>query len=192
MEGACNVNKDPLRHIVNRVLADAASKIPTPVLEDLRKAFAKAEDKFKFTIYGGDPIKLIDYFGSDDFADLINIASSLNIEWVLKEILEAIAEEYRITCPEVARKAIETLKELEERKGSTRKEAMSPEAVYRKLRILGYNPELLPDKSIKFDLPSLSVTVTVKDDVIHYSICRKGKVYTVEGLLTKVNKISEI
>jgi hypothetical protein len=186
------VNKDPLRHVINRVLAEVTSRIPAPVLEDLRKAFSRAEDKYKFSIYGGNPLRLIDYLESEDFKDLLSTAINLNIEWVLKEILESLAEEYRMSCPEIAKKSLEILKNLEEKKSVERKGELEADIIYRKLRMMGYNPEKSSEDTITFSTLGATVTITVKKDVLEYVICKKGKAYTLEGLLTKLSKILEI
>ena len=192
MEESCKSTKDPLRHIINRVLSEVTDKIPTPLLEDLRKAFSKAEDKYKFSIYGGSPENLVKYMESEDFADLLSTAINLNIEWVVKEILEALADEYRLSCPKISKKALEIIEALEKKKVPKRKEKLDIDNIYRKLKIMGYNPERTSENSIKFEELSVSVTLTVKEDMIEYAICKKGKAHTLEGFLTKLSKIMEI
>jgi hypothetical protein len=192
MGGECRTTKDPLRHVINRVLAEVADKIPAPVVEDLRRSFSRAEDKFKFSIYGGDPSKLVEYLESEDFMDLVSTAMNLNVEWVIKEILESIADEYRVSCPEISEKAKEVLKTLEEKKTLEKKEELEIDIIYRKLRMMGYNPERVSEDTITFSTLGVTVTLSVKNDVLEYTICKKGKAYTLEGLLTKLSKIVEI
>ncbi len=192
MEESCRSTKDPLRHIINKVLSEVTDKIPTPLLDDLRKAFSKAEDKYKFSIYGGSPENLVKYMESEDFADLLSTAINLNIEWVMKEILEALADEYRLSCPKISKKALEVIEALEKKKVPKRKEELDIDNIYRKLKIMGYNPERTSENSIKFEELSVSVTLTAKEDMIEYVICKKGKAHTLEGFLTKLSKIMEI
>ncbi len=188
----CETNRDPLRHVINKVLAEAASRVPAPVLEDLRKAFSKAEDKYKFSIYGGDPSNLVKYLSSDDFKDLLALSINLNVEWVVKDILEGIADEYRVSCPEISKTAMNLLEWLERKELPAKKGELNLENIYRKLRMMGYNPERISDNTIKFSLIDLTVMINVKEDIIEYEICKKGKAYTLDGLLTKLSKIMEI
>ena len=192
MEESCKSTKDPLRHIINRVLSEITDKIPTPILDDLRKAFSKAENKYNFSIYEGNPENLVKYMKSEDFANLLSIAISLNIEWVIREILEALADEYRVSCPKISKEALEIIEALEKKKVPKRKEELDINNIYRKLKIMGYNPERTSENSIKFEELSISVTLTVNEDMIEYVICKKGKAHTLEGFLTKLSKIMEI
>ncbi len=187
----CRITKDPLRHVINRVLSEIARKIPVSVFNDIKKALGRAEDKYRFSIYGGNPLNLLVYLESEDFRDLVTTAYSLQVDWVIKEILEALADEYRVSCPQIAEKALEVLKSVEEGKPVGREE-LTPETVYRRLRLMGFNPEMDESGAIRFEAPGASVTLTVKDGMIHYTICKKGKVHTVEGLTIKLEKIGEI
>lgn len=79
---------DFLRHI--------ASKVLTPVSLDMRrldeaqKLLAKAEIKYGFSSYGGDPEKLADFLLSPDFTNLIFI---IGVD-LTKKLLNAIYTNY--------------------------------------------------------------------------------------------------
>ncbi len=109
--------KDFMRHIVNRVLA--SSKLPRQVVDDIRRAIGRAEDKYKFHAFGGDVRRLADYLRSRDFDDLIQLVKSVRTEKgeesaaeVLKRILLEAREAYK-DIPEVVQAIDERLKELE-------------------------------------------------------------------------------
>lgn len=191
MEKACKPSKDPLRHIINKVLSEVTDKIPAPLLDDLRKAFSKAESKYNFSVYKGDPKALVKYLESEDFKDLLLMSMNFNIEWVIREILEAIADEYKFSCPQVSKKVLEIMGTLEKENIPKKKGGLNIENIYRKLRMMGYNPERLSENSIKFEELSVSVILEIKDDIIEYTICKKGKAHTLEGFLTRLSKIIE-
>lgn len=109
--------KDFMRHIVNRVLA--SSKLPRQVVDDIRRAIGRAEDKYKFHAFGGDVRRLAEYLRSRDFDDLIQLVKSVRTEKgeepaieVLKRILLEAREAYK-DIPEVVQAIDERLKQLE-------------------------------------------------------------------------------
>jgi len=187
----CRIDRDPLRHVINRVLSETAKKIPVSVFNDIKKALGRAEDKFRFSIYGGNPLNIVSYLESEDFRDLVNTAYSLQVDWVIKEILAALVDEYRVSCRRIAEKAEEALKQVEEGKPAAREE-LTPEAVYRRLRLMGFNAEMDEAGVVRFESSGTSVTLTLKEGMIHYTICRKGKVHTIEGLILRIEKLGEL
>jgi hypothetical protein len=106
------VRFDFLRHIVNRVLAEKKD-LPRQVDSDVRKFVGRAEDKYRFSIYGGDPARLAEYLMSPDFEDLINLLKGAGLLDVVEEILKRTIEHYR-DYPEVVRAAEARLKQLRE------------------------------------------------------------------------------
>ncbi len=101
---------DFLRHIVNKILAER--KIPWQVGSDVRKFVGQAEDKYKFSIYGGDPSRLAEYLSSRDFDDVLSILRDSGLTRIAEEILENVINAYK-EYPEVveaARKRLEQLK----------------------------------------------------------------------------------
>ncbi len=112
---------DFLRHIVNRVLA--SSKVSQQIIDDIKKAVGRAEDRFKFDAFSGDIRRLADYIRSRDFNDLVNILKSTpeGLD-VLRRILEEAKKAYS-DIPEVVEAIEQRLKELGEPvKGEIRRE----------------------------------------------------------------------
>ena len=103
---------DFLRHIVNKILAER--KIPWQVGSDIRKFVGQAEDKYKFSIYGGDPARLAEYLSSRDFDDVLSIFRDSGLVKVAEEILEKVIEAYR-DYPEVVEAAKKRLEQLKGR-----------------------------------------------------------------------------
>ena len=83
---------DFLRHIVNRVLAE--SKLSPQLIEDVRKRIGYAEEKYKFSAFGGDVRKLADYLKSREFDELVTVFKSGNALDKLVEILKIAREKY--------------------------------------------------------------------------------------------------
>ena len=103
---------DFLRHIVNRILAERKD-MPRQVDSDVRKFVGRAEDKYHFSMYGGDPSRLAEYLLSPDFEDLVNLLKGAGLIEVAEEILEKTIENYK-ECPEVVRAAEMRLKQIRE------------------------------------------------------------------------------
>ncbi|NPA04813.1 MAG: hypothetical protein GXO09_01780 [Crenarchaeota archaeon] len=130
MEKTSGRKVDFLRQIVNRVLAE--SQLPRQVVEDVRRMVGRAEDKYKFSAFGGDIRRLADYISSREFDDLVNLLKGADALNVLIEILERAKEAYR-DYPEVV-KAIE--ERLEEIKGKAEKTEEKIDAAYKALKDL--------------------------------------------------------
>jgi len=62
---------DFLRHIVSKVLTPVS--LDMKKLDEAQKLLAKAESKYGFSSYGGDPEKLANYILSPDFINLVLI-----------------------------------------------------------------------------------------------------------------------
>ncbi|BCU71182.1 hypothetical protein [Stygiolobus caldivivus] len=62
---------DFLRHIVSKVLTPVSLDLKK--LDEAQKLLAKAESKYGFSSYGGDPEKLANYLLSPDFINLVLI-----------------------------------------------------------------------------------------------------------------------
>ena len=86
--------EDFLRNIVNRVLARHSNRLPPQFIEEARRVISRAEDKYRFSVYGGNPANLYRYLRSHDFRELIVLFKSANAVDVLKEILSLTAETY--------------------------------------------------------------------------------------------------
>ncbi len=187
----CRPKKDFIRHIVNHVLAEAADKIPVPVFNDLRAAFSRAEDKFRFALFGGDPARILDYLQSDDWKNLVEYAKSFNVEWVLISILESLYNAYREDCPQVAEAARSIAEKLRKEESKTG-QLLTPDVVLRTLRIRGYKVERGPGGTVVVEGVNFRAELEIVDGVINYTICRTGKTTTIEGVEAKMKKISEI
>lgn len=88
------MRKDFLRHIVNRVLADSGENLPRQVIDDVRKFVSKAEEKYRFSAFGGSVSNLAKYLSSSDFDDLVTILRSAGGLDVLRRILEEARSSY--------------------------------------------------------------------------------------------------
>ena len=101
---------DFLRQIVNRVLAE--SKMPSQAVDDIRKQIAYAEERYKFSSFGGNVEKLADYILSKDFNTLIQSFKSANAIDELKKILNKAIEAYN-DVPSVVEAIRRRLEEIE-------------------------------------------------------------------------------
>lgn len=79
---------DFLRHIASRVLTP--NTLDVKRLDDVRRLLAMAENKYKFSSYGGDPKRLVDYLRSPDFTELTLV---IGID-LTKKLLEEIINDY--------------------------------------------------------------------------------------------------
>ncbi len=104
---------DFLRQIVNAKLAEAVKKNKNIVLiiDEVRKLIAKAENKYHFSIYGGNPEKLVDYLDSEDFELLVNVFKSGNAVDVLIDILDETRKNYG-SIPGLSEKIDEKIREI--------------------------------------------------------------------------------
>ncbi len=190
----CYVKKDFIRNIANKVLAEALEKIPASAMSELRKQLGRAEDKYKFTVYGGNPLNLIKYFDSDEWKDLVDYAERTNILWVLEKILASLINEYKSQCPQVVERAKEELEKLKSKIGGEVTEGdLTIDVLYRTLKFAGYKVEYVePGDEIEVKEPFLTVRLAVKEGKIEYTICKQGKVTTLDAVMTKINKIREL
>ncbi|MET1101707.1 MAG: hypothetical protein ABWW69_04435 [Pyrodictiaceae archaeon] len=101
---------DFLRQIVNRILAE--SRLPSQVVDDIRKQIAYAEERYKFSSFGGNVEKLADYILSKDFDTLIQSFKSANGIEELKRIMTKAMEAYK-DVPSVVEAIEKRLKEIE-------------------------------------------------------------------------------
>ncbi len=87
---------DFLRHIVNTMLSELVVKRREilGIMDEARKLIAKAENKYRFSSFGGNPEKLADYISSDEFKLVIDLFKSVNAVDVLIEILEKTRKYY--------------------------------------------------------------------------------------------------
>jgi len=188
--GECRPSKDFVRHIVNHILAEIADRVPAAVFNELRNAFSRAEDKYRFAVFGGDPSRIAEFLDSDDWRDLSEYARSVNVEWVLARILEELANAYEDDCPMVAEKARRIAEELKASSEGAR-QPLDVDTVYRALRMRGFKVEKSGD-TIVVEGTNFKARVEVIDGVLHYEACREGKATTIEGLEARLRKIGEI
>ncbi len=189
----CYVKKDFIRNIANKILAEALEKIPASAMSELRKQLGRAEDKYRFTVYGGDPRNLVKYLESNDWRELVEYAEKSNILWVLEKILAKLIEEYNNTCPEVVEHARKELKKLQDKTSGKKTEDISIDVIYRTLKFAGYKVEYIDaEDAVEVKEPYLTVRIYVKEGKIEYTICKSGKAPTLEGIMVKINKIREL
>jgi hypothetical protein len=187
----CTTRRDFLRHIVNRVISESSAKIPVSVMDDFKSKFARAEDKFGFSVFGGDPRRVADFLSSEEWADIVDYARTTNTLWLLEAILRRVAEEYKQDCPVVASKASEALEALGKGVAMVESET-SFDVVVRKLKLHGLKVEVKEGECAEVEQPLMKVKLCVSEGKINYTICKEGKVSTVEALLTVIQKIREI
>ena len=191
--GVCSARRDFLRQIVNKVVSESSGKISASVMEDFKVRFARAEDKFSFSVFGGDPRRIADFLSSEDWADIVEYARNVNVLWLLEDILRKLAEEYRDDCPSIASKALETLDSL---KGSTiAKEEPTLDNIVRKLKFQGFKVNITRDNEREYaeiEQPLLKVKLYVSEGKINYVICREGKVSTVDAIIALMEKVREL
>lgn len=123
---------DFLRQIVNPILAKYSARLPRQVIDDIRRSIGRAEDRYKFSSYGGDISKLADYLRSRDFDEVISIVKGVDAMNILVEILETAKDAYKEYLEVV--KAIE--ERIEELKGKTTKEEERIDAALNVLKAL--------------------------------------------------------
>ncbi|MEM0340149.1 MAG: hypothetical protein QXN05_04530 [Acidilobaceae archaeon] len=197
----CRPRLDFLRNIFNTVLLEESSgrSLPLVVIEELKKRMARAEDRFKFSIYGGDPRGLIKFFESEEWRNIVSYANSTDALWVLKEALKRLKEDYEKSCPEVAIKAEEALKnitKLEKQSFQTQEHQITLDMLVRKLKLEGIQAEILTDEHgtryVLIERPLVKVRVELSEGVIKYEIWRSGKTNSIEGLLAVLKKYESI
>jgi hypothetical protein len=188
----CSARRDFLRQIVNKVISESSGRISASVMEDLKVRFARAEDKFSFSAFGGDPRRIADFLSSEEWADIVEYAKNVNVIWLLEAILKKLAEEYKEDCPPIASKALETLNSL---KGSTiAKEEPTLDSIVRKLKFYGFKVNVIKEDGREYaeiEQPLLKVKLYVSEGKINYVMCREGKVSTVDALITLMEKVRE-
>ena len=189
----CSARRDFLRQIVNKVISESSGKISASVMEDLKVRFARAEDKFSFSAFGGDPRRIADFLSSEEWTDIVEYAKNVNITWLLEAILKKLAEEYKEDCPPIANKALETLNSLS--KGSTvAKEEPTLDSIVKKLKFHGFKVNVIKEDEREYaeiEQPLLKVKLYVSEGRINYVMCREGKVSTVDALITLMEKVRE-
>jgi hypothetical protein len=188
----CSARRDFLRQIVNKVISESSGRISASVMEDLKVRFARAEDKFSFSAFGGDPRRIADFLSSEEWADIVEYAKNVNVIWLLEAILKKLTEEYKDDCPPIASKALETLDSL---KGSTiAKEEPTLDSIVRKLKFYGFKVNVIKEderEHAEIEQPLLKVKLYVSEGKINYVMCREGKVSTVDALIALMEKVRE-
>jgi hypothetical protein len=188
----CSARRDFLRQIVNKVISESSGRISASVMEDLKVRFARAEDKFSFSAFGGDPRRIADFLSSEEWADIVEYAKNVNVIWLLEAILKKLTEEYKDDCPPIASKALETLDSL---KGSTiAKEEPTLDSIVRKLKFYGFKVNVIKEDGREYaeiEQPLLKVKLYVSEGRINYVMCREGKVSTVDALIALMEKVRE-
>ena len=118
---------DFLRHIVNYVLASKMD-VAKQVADDVRKMIEKAEEKYKFSAFGGDIKKLVDYLRSPDFDELVKFLKDAGKIDLIDEILRLAKEKYK-DIPEIVEAIDARLQAL----GKEKKELKEVEEAFDKI-----------------------------------------------------------
>jgi len=79
---------DFLRHVVSKILTPVSLDMRR--LDEAQKLLAKAESKYGFSSYGGNPEKLADFLLSPDFTNLIFI---IGVD-LTKKLLKTVYDSY--------------------------------------------------------------------------------------------------
>lgn len=189
----CSARKDFLRQIVNKAISESSGKISASVMEDLKVRFTRAEDKFSFSAFGGDPRRIADFLSSEEWADIVEYAKNVNVTWLLEAILKKLAEEYKEDCPPIANKALETLNSL---KGSTiAKEEPTLDSIVRKLKFYGFKVNVIKEderEHAEIEQPLLKVKLYVSEGKINYVMCKEGKASTIDAIIALIEKVKEL
>ncbi len=188
----CNATKDFLRHIANKVFAEALEKLPSSVVTEFRKRLGRLEDKYDFSIYGGRPERLAEALSSPEWRELVEYAEKSNVVWLIRKILEKAAEAYKDTCPTVYEKIQaerSRLARMEEKEGV---EELTSDELYRALKYKGYRVEVGQDGDIFVSETNVSARLKVANGMIEYEICRTGKSSSIDSILIKIDKIKEL
>jgi hypothetical protein len=162
-------------------------------MEDLKVRFARAEDKFSFSAFGGDPRRIADFLSSEEWTDIVEYAKNVNVTWLLEAILKKLAEEYKEDCPPIANKALETLNSLS-KGGAVVEEELTLDSIIRKLKFYGFKVNVIKEdgrEHAEIEQPLLKVKLYVSEGRINYVMCREGKVSTVDALITLMEKVRE-
>lgn len=87
---------DFVRHIVNPILSRRLKDRERLVnaVDEIRKFIVEAEEKYGFSVYGGDLVKLCDYLSSNDFKILVDVFRSIDSIDILVEILNIAKIKY--------------------------------------------------------------------------------------------------
>jgi len=189
----CSARKDFLRHIVNKVISESSGKISASVMEDLKVRFARAEDKFSFSAFGGDPRRIADFLSSEEWTDIVEYSKNVNVTWLLEAILKKLAEEYKEDCPPIANKALETLNSL---KGSTiAKEEPTLDSIVKKLKFHGFKVNIIKEderEHAEIEQPLLKIKLYVSEGKINYVMCKEGKASTIDAIIALIEKVKEL
>lgn len=146
---------DFLRHIVNAKLAEYSKrrKDVVNIIDEVRKLISKAETKYGFSSFGGNPEKLANYLKSEDFELVISTFKSVNAVDILIDILREVADRYK-DLPRVKETIEELISGLEGVKMQTR-EGKESEMV----RII---KEALPDANVIETKGEINVSIKDK------------------------------
>ncbi len=184
----CDAGEDFIRHIANKVFADALKKIPASAVTELRKRLGELEDKYDFSIYGGRPERLAEALSSPEWRDLVEYAEKMNVTWVLAEILKRAEEAYE-GCTRVAEKIRAEFSRLGRKEVEV--EEITLEKLFRDLKYRGFRVAHENDK-IVIDEGNVVVEIGIEDGMIVYNICKAGKTSSLDGLIVRINKMREI
>ena len=144
------MKKDFLRHIVNTKIS-YYSRIRRPilgVLDEARKLIASAENKYNFSVYGGDPVNLAKYIMSSDFDLVVSLLKSANALDVLVDILKTTRDTYS-DIPEVVEAIEERLSSLEREVTRVSEKQVVREAIEEK--IAGLKTSVVGDRVVVED-----------------------------------------
>lgn len=84
-----------MRNIVNPILNEHVERgMPIKVASEIRKLVLQAENKYKFSVFGGDPRNLKLYLNSEEFSELVKFLATSGYRDVLLRILEETREAY--------------------------------------------------------------------------------------------------
>ena len=169
---------DFLRHIINPRLAEYSRtrKKIASTLDEIRRLIAMAEDKYEFSVFGGDPNNLGKYIQSDDFDLVVSALKSINALDIIEDILKEVLDKYS-DLPDVVNAAKKRLSEIksgilsvsELRKISEQVSRILPEA---KIDIINENSVKIEYNGLKAILTTTKEGAELKikiDKTIKYS-----------------------
>ncbi|ABP95866.1 MULTISPECIES: hypothetical protein [Metallosphaera] len=103
---------DFLRNIASRILTPTTLDLKR--LDDVRRLLAAAESKYKFSSYGGDPKRLVEYFQSPDFTELVLVLGVDLSKKLLQEVISSYSDKDIQAAAKKALDEIDGYKDLED------------------------------------------------------------------------------
>ncbi len=178
---------DFLRHIVNSKLAEYSNnKSVASIIDEVRKMIAKAEEKYNFSSFGGNPENLAKYLKSADFKLVVSLFKSASKLDVLKEILTETKKLYS-ELPSVVKAIDEVLPSL-----AGEEKPLTPENIVENLKKEFPKAKIgIDDNRVSLKLDDVELVIEIGDSTYDVSgtIKLKYSAKTLDELLDYIKNI---